>query len=438
MLQVKRKDETFNLQTGDIKDGTTVFNDIWAQVKSFFHDDPRPLDDAVIEGGIFDTGAVVYDFKNVQFKNCTFRRFNFSFSTFENCQAIECIFDECEEYDTGALEIINPKEPVYPSNDTLAKQLRGTVTSLPHPKFAKVSCECDFCHRKFEQIVNRVHAKPWLKPVPNCGKQVCESCNKFYSLRDKFVEGRSYGYHGPLSFYRTPMDKRNTAILGLEMEFEGDYYGWKELQDAHQGKLFYGFDSSVEGQNELSWDCGSYSWWKYLSPLKAVCEVLKKYGGREGPTAGVHIHVSRPDVIVREVTRRINQAGNTGAFKALLEAISLRSDRDKFEQYANLEIGPGNHHAGISYNSHDTCEFRVFACSLDHKLLLKRLLLCKTIFNSFADGNDAEYTMREAIPDFLKKFIMECADIQLDKGFISKIAHNKLKNALNKEVKTCA
>lgn len=414
-----------------------AFEEIYARLKEKFPGEQDPLCGATIIDGVFKMGAVVWDFSNTTFKNCVFENYNFLCATFKDCYADSCTFEDCTFNGNEGLTITNPVKPKVPDNKEIAEKLHCHVVSLPNPSFAKIVCECDFCHRKFERIVKRKNAEPFLLKVPNCDRRVCEQCYRNYELRSKEYGNRHYGYSGSLSYYRTPMDKHNTAILGLEMEFEGDFFGWKELQDAHQGTLFYGYDSSVDGQNELSWDCGSYSWWKYLAPLKQVCAALRKGGAHEGPTAGVHIHVSRPDVSVSDVTAKINKAAQTGCFKTLFEAVSLRTNKEKFERYANLRMDINEHHAGISYNRHGTCEFRVFACSLDPGLLLKRLLLCKTIFNSFADGKDSETTMFEFSND-LKKFIMNCAEIQRDNEFITPTATERLRRALyktNKEVK---
>lgn len=393
------------------------------------------LDNATVFNVILKDCGFYNTFVNTVFNKCTFDECDMSLCTFRGCKLTDCVvigYDEWLEKD--GITCIGKTAVSTTPNEEIEKIVGGKVISLPNKQYVKVICECDFCHKEYSQIMLRRNPRRWLKQVPNCDKYVCDECYKNYRLEEKIEENRHYGYAGSLSFYRTPMDKKNTAILGLEMEFEGDFYGWKGLQDAHKGQLHYGYDSSVRGKNELSWDCGSYSWWKYLSNLKDVCEALKAGGGSEGDTAGIHIHVSRPDVNIYETTERLNELCQSGVWMTLMKAVSLRNDAERFNRYASLSTCCAEHHAAISYNGHRTCEFRVFNSSLDYKLILQHLLFCKTIFNAIADKVPEDQIL-PGLAKGIKKYIVKCADIQLGKEFITKTEYNKLIKALTKEDK---
>lgn len=391
--------------------------------------------------------GVYHKFKDVEFINCTFVDVGFRLCEFDNVVLRGCKVsdDDLNNEWIGRVTVLDGKKcrgikEIFKDNDTILRESHAKqVDSIENKRYVRVTFECDFCHRLFQSIQNRNSVHNPMRPVPNCrDKFVCDDCYNHYELSNKELGHRTYGYHGSLSFFRTPMDSSNTAILGLEMEFEGDFKAWKELQDAHKGCLHYGYDTSVVGQNELSWDCGSYSWWKYLSPLKDVCAALRKGGGHAGDSAGIHIHVSRPDVRVSSVVEAINQACRLGVWRTIMDSVSLRSDRAKYDQYANLEVEKEAHHAGISYNDHGTCEFRVFASSTDADLILKRLRFCKEVFNLFADNKDKPKT--ELLPMLepnTVKFILKCGKIQADKGFITKTAYTTMVNALTKGVEKC-
>lgn len=392
---------------------------LWAATN--IHED---LSHFIISGLTLEDTGFFHVFRYTTFSKCKFKNAHLGLCRFASCTFADCEILGDVSWTNASGVTIRPSckvekiEVKLPTNEEITQKINGHVYSLPNKEFVKIKVTCDFCHKDFYQIMHRGNIRKFLRPVPNCDKQVCESCYKFYDISHKEQGNRTYGYRGPVSFFRTPMDKRNTAILGLEMEFEGDFYGWKELQDAHQGNLHFGYDSSVRGENELSWDCGSYSWWKYLAPLKNVCDVLKKFGGAEGDTAGIHIHVSRPDICIESVTQTLNTYCRDGVFNILMRAVSLRNNLERFNMYANLSANAGQHHAAISYNSHGTCEFRVFNSSLDHKLILRHLKFCKELFNQVAEGTPKESILR-AFSKETKKHILECAEIQAQKGFIT-------------------
>lgn len=363
----------------------------------------------------------------VVFVNCKFNNVDFiAISNDVSVTLIDCIHPRYNQ--PGKYEMVNvvmSKNPVMPDNETIEKEIGAKVFSLPNKKYVKCEAECDFCHNKFYEIMSRNYTHKMLKEVPQCDKRVCDSCYDHYQLRSKIKGCRTYGYRGHLGYYRTPMDARNTEILGLEMEFEGDFWDWKGLQDAHRGYLHYGYDSSVRGENELSWDCGSYSYWKYLMPLEDVCKAVANGGGSAGDSAGIHIHVSASGTLVPDITKTINYYCRSGVLKTLMEAVSLRDNREKFEQYANLSSSCNEHHAGISYNSHDTCEFRIFNSSLDSRLILRHLKFCKEFYHLVRQKTPKEKIL-ESFSKETKAHIKRCANIQAKKGFITQDSADEL------------
>lgn len=428
---------TYTNTQGDASEITLPddFESRWGEVLSEIVNDYPEIGKIVITGATFDGVRGAAMFVDVTFDHCKFINNCFVFCEFKEAKLIDCMISDKEKWiETDGIQIYQNNKLVrknYKTNETIASIVKGRVVSLPNDKYVKVICTCDFCHKTFARIQPRSNPEFFMKPVPNCDKIVCDKCYADYSLRTKEGEHRTYGYRGPLSYYRTPMDRRNTAILGLEMEFEGDFTGWKELEDAHKGTLHYGYDNSVRGKNELSWDCGSYSWWKYLSPLKETCRALKAGGAEEGPTAGIHIHVSRPDVDGTEIADRINNdARRTKVLRIAMIAVSLRKDLSKMERYADFDSYCENHHAAISASNHGTTEFRIFASSLDPNIILKRLLLCKTWFNLSASGvRGADLLTR--LPKHLKQFILDCASKQREDNIITQDEVDLLEKTLN-------
>lgn len=367
--------------------------------------------DAAISGFNLDLSFVNDTFKNCVFVNCNFSRCEFENTDFVDCEFVDgCVFPEGFTPTT---------EGEMLTNEQIESRFKCKCKTLQNKKFVKCIFTCDFCHKETVAIYKRDGVRSPFMDVPNCDRKVCRDCYANYNLSDKFYGHRHYGYAGPVSRYTTPIDKPNTVILGLEMEFEGDFYAWKELQDAHKGYLHYGYDSSVVGQNELSWDCGSYSWWKYIAPLKEVCETLKKGGGRAGDSAGIHIHASIPDMRMRDLAHKINVACRSGKWNALMKAVSLRNNAERFERYANLRVEETEHHAGISHNGHGTVEFRIFNSSVDHQTILRMLKFVKETVVGFTNGRKKVIYSPE-----VHAFIHKCAKIQLDKGFITETEYN--------------
>lgn len=368
--------------------------------------------------------AFTFVFKNVTFVDCQFIDCDTNLATFNDCRMIHCELIRTSgailEVTQGVDATLCRDRPTVSlkTNDEIEREFKCKCKTLQNKKYVKCIFTCDFCHKDTVSIFHRNTVRSPFMDVPNCDRKVCRECYASYNLTDKFYGNRHYGYNGPVSRFTTPMDKTNTVILGLEMEFEGDFYGWKELQDAHKGYLHYGYDSSVDGQNELSWDCGSYSWWKYIAPLKEVCDSLKKYGGHAGDTAGIHIHASVRDKSMRELARKINLKCRSGKWNALMKAVSMRSNLERFNRYADLTAEETQHHAGISYNGHGTVEFRIFNSSVDHIAILHMLKFVKETFEVFVNGRKKVIYSPES-----KSYIKKCADAQLAKGFITDEEH---------------
>lgn len=388
------------------------------------------LTGCIFEGLEIDN-TIINFFKGTKWIRCKFKKsciMNLSF--YEDCVMEDCTFENADTIDNlqGCI-VKNPKIDL-PDINAIKEHLGAkTVVSLPNKMFVKVTKTCDFCHHDITNIVSRTKPVQWMKKVPNCDKYVCNECYKHYELHNKEDGHRTYGWHGPVNRFKTPMDKTNTAILGLEMEFEGDFYGWKELEDAHKGTAFYGHDSSVRGHNELSWDCGSYSWWKYLSPLKSVCKAIRENGGEEGPTAGIHIHVSRPDKNNRDLGMKLNSYCRDGYMRTLMEAVSLRPDMSRMRQYANLSESADEHHSGISCSGHGTCEFRIFACSLDEKVILLRMKFVKELYEMIAE-DVPKSKLCEGFSKRVRGYIIDCANVQKERGNITESAYDELINKL--------
>lgn len=364
---------------------------------------------------IFDTIFNSYRPDAITLSNVTFERCVFKECDFENVTFIDCSMEDCDCSTSRGISISPESKTVkLMTNEEIEKKFKCKCKTLQNKDYVKCIFTCDFCHKDIVEIYKRSAVRTPMLDVPNCDRKVCRDCYSSYNLSDKFYGHRHYGYCGPVSRYVTAMDKANTIILGLEMEFEGDFYGWKELQDAHKGYLHYGYDSSVVGQNELSWDCGSYSWWKYISPLKEVCDVLKAHGGKSGDSAGIHIHASLPDAYMRTLAKEINEKCRSGKWNALMKAVSLRNNRERFDRYANLSLDETEHHSGISYNRHGTVEFRIFNSSLDHKLILRMIKFVKETVDFFTNTRKKVIYSPET-----RVFIQNSAKKQLDKGFIT-------------------
>lgn len=390
------------------------------------------LTNIVIDGATFQMFVLAEEYvHDITFKNCRFIDVNMLLvNRFTNVILDSCTIEGFDEWaDRKDLQLINCKRNVPPTNEEIQKITGGKVYSLPNKNFVKVQVECAFCHNTFFDIMPRKRPYKMLKEVPQSDLRVCDQCYNNYDLDSKIEGHRHYGWSGPLSFYRTPMDAKDTEILGLEMEFEGTFHGWKGLQDAHRGHLHYGYDSSVRGKNELSWDCGSYSYWKYLAPLEDVCKAVADGGGEAGPTAGIHIHVSTPSTAVIVITQKINQMCSKGLFRVMMECVSLRTDRERFERYANLSIDASEHHAGISYNGHRTCEFRVFNSTLDPGLILRHLKFCKEFYHLVKTKTPTDKIMSSFSKE-TKRHIIACAKVQAASGFVSQENANKLIKAL--------
>lgn len=342
-------------------------------------------------------------------------------------------------------------QPLPPINYERVNSPNVKFYPISNDKYEKQVETCAYCGATIITIVRKGASKLSTQPVPNDPerRRICKRCADTTQLT---VGG--YGFTSRPSRFTTPMDACNTVILGLEQEFEGYFYGWLELQRAHMGKLHYGYDSSIaldpvtettsqrdpnNGKNELSWDCGSYSWWKYASPLKTVCEVVKKYGGHVGASAGVHIHASfnglRGEQIESIARRSFELLQSREDIKNLMLIVSGRS-RERLDRWAYMDMTHPDsretaenggvrkakytdHHSCISYNRAGTVEFRCFSASLDHREILKRMKFVKeyvTLIRNKCRPDD----FIKSFSAGTKKFIAECQEAQLQAGNVTR------------------
>lgn len=343
------------------------------------------------------------------------------------------------------------------SGNEFPKSLTERVVS-PSVKYFKVSNEkyekqvetCAYCGAITVTIVKKGGQKLTTKKIPNdpLGRRICRKC-----CESTQITVGSYGFTKRPSRFVTPMDAKNTVILGLEQEFEGYFYGWLELQRAHQGMLHYGYDSSIaldprtehtsddpnNGKNELSWDCGSYSWWKYASPLREVCNTVKRYGGHTGASAGVHIHASflnsTPDQVSSIARRCFELVKTRQDIKDLMLIVSGRS-LERLQRWAYLDkVHPDSveasnnggvrdaeytdHHSCISFNRAGTVEFRCFSASLDSKEILRRMKFVKEFVTLVKNKVHPDMFIK-SFSLGTKKFIEQCQKQQYGAGNITK------------------
>ena len=343
------------------------------------------------------------------------------------------------------------------SEKEFPKNLTDRIES-PNIKYFKVSNEkyekqvetCAYCGATTVTIVKKGTQKLTSVKIPNdpLGRRICRKCKESTQMSIG-----SYGFSRRPSRFVTPMDSKNTVILGLEQEFEGYFYGWLELQRAHQDKLHYGYDSSIaldprteytaddpnNGKNELSWDCGSYSWWKYASPLREVCNTVKRYGGHTGASAGVHIHASFLNATqeqISSIARRCFELVKTRQdIKNLMLVVSGRSlerlqrwayldkvhpeSREAMENGGVRDADYTDHHSCISFNRAGTIEFRCFSASLEPKEILRRMKFVKEYVTLVKNKVHPD----EFIKSFslgTKKFIELCQKQQYEANNITK------------------
>ena len=322
--------------------------------------------------------------------------------------------------------------------------------NISNEKYEKQVEKCAYCGATTITIVKKGAQKLTHKFIPNDPQRrlVCKSC-----MNTTQMSVGGYGFDRRPSRFMTPMDSKNTVILGLEQEFEGYFFGWLELQRAHKGMLKYGYDSSIalkkkesyhsndpnNGKNELSWDCGSYSWWKYASPLKEVCDVVRKHGGEEGSSAGVHIHASFTQMTTEQTKflarRCFELLQSREDVKNLMLIVSGRS-RERLDRWAYMddvhpessEAGKNggvrkavytDHHSCISYNGVGTIEFRCFSACLDHKRVLKRMKFVKeyvTLVKNKVHPDDFIKSFSAGV----KMFIKQEQQLQLEAGNVTK------------------
>jgi hypothetical protein len=337
-----------------------------------------------------------------------------------------------------------PDDEALDINKIDIKELEQTynlkITKIPNSNYVKTVATCSFCGEEHEslQYINHLYNPFKIVPVSS-DKRVCEKCFMTYALHEKDWDhrtgsniNRQYGFKGEFRKHVTPMDKVNTLILGLEMEFEGEFGAWKELQDAHKGNAYFGYDNSVVGGNELSWNCGSYSWWKHLSGLSKTCKVLRDFGAKEGPSAGVHIHISHPLMDNMILARGILQlAKKNKDIRTLFEVVSLRKNRERFNKYCAWSNPDNDHHYAITGGRAGyTTEFRIFSCSLDENLLLTRLKFVKEFYEQFILKTSPDHILA-GFSRAVTNMIIQCGKEQVKDGFVSESDFQRILQKLN-------
>lgn len=173
------------------------------------------------------------------------------------------------------------------------------------------------------------------------------------------------------------LKKQKYPEYGVELELESDVSmsmdSKKEIRD-FGGKLIQdvGGDPSVKGGTEIRFNHPAMSGWKYrdVSKLLKFCKTkgaLTKYG-----TAGMHIHISRPDI--ETVVK--NFKSNLSAMQDILYPINCR----KQKLYDGREMYFGVHDNIYRDQLHDfgTLEIRAWNATLNPKLFMARIKFCKT------------------------------------------------------------
>lgn len=338
-----------------------------------------------------------------------------------------------------AKEIISKSQKFCPFDilhHEIGNNYSTKITELPNQRFVKVTTKCFFCGKETKYIIPVMQAKtdPSFSFLPNSktSEVVCMKCQENNQLSIG-----SYGYSGTQKQYVTPMDKKTTIILGLEQEFEGFFSGWKEINKYIHSYFSYGYDGSINvntennlyaanqcnnGKNEISWCCGSYSWWKYLSPLREVNSIIENNGGNTGKSAGMHIHASIKDSskdISSVAYQCLYTTTKSEQLKNLWLIVSGRS-QEAINKWASLtvvyETGKPvevtDHHCGISLSRHRTIEFRFFSSCLNSKIILRRMKLVKEYLELVLEGKPADKIIN-SFTDSTKLFIKQEQEKQI-------------------------
>lgn len=178
-----------------------------------------------------------------------------------------------------------------------------------------------------------------------------------------------------LKAYRGFRKPKNHAEYGVELEVES----LKDLPRAEiaaeGGALIQdvGSDGSVRGGTEIRFNHPALSGWKYKDVSKVLTFCKEKGATNEFGTAGMHIHISRPDI--RKVVDRF--AKNLSTMQEILYPINCRKKLKYDKTEVSYGVGGNIYHDQIS--SFGTLEIRAWNSTLDPKLFMARIKFCKTI-----------------------------------------------------------
>jgi len=186
---------------------------------------------------------------------------------------------------------------------------------------------------------------------------------------------------------------------GVELEIESDEAMptaiRQEIKDMG-GKLIHdvGCDGSVRGGTEIRFNHPALSGWKYkeIENILAFCKdkgATTKYG-----TAGMHIHISRPDV--KKVVDNFRK--NLTTMQAILYPINCR----KLKTYdgKDMYFGVNDNIFRDQTGEFGTLEIRAWNSTLDPKLFMARIKFCKTFTNWLAKTKEVSVS---SFFDFMSK-----------------------------------
>lgn len=171
--------------------------------------------------------------------------------------------------------------------------------------------------------------------------------------------------------------KQTHPEYGVELELESDSVmssASKNEMKAVGGKLVYdvGSDCSVKGGTEIRFNHPAMSGWKYREVANLLTFCKSKGAKTDAGTAGMHIHISRPDV--KKIVDRFRD--NLATMQEILYPINCRK--------LNLADGRPMYY-GVRDNIYrdqvcdfGTLEIRAWNATLDPKLFLARIKFCKT------------------------------------------------------------
>ena len=160
------------------------------------------LNDYIIKNATFECMFLVEELiARVTFENCTFDTIRMTLvSKTEDVVLEKCVVrgDDSWTRREGVKTMSNCKINEPPSNEELEKIVHGKVFSLPNKMYVKVMAECDFCHKKYYEVMSRKNPHEMLRAVPQSDRRVCDECYQNYDLSSKIMGTRPFGWPGPV------------------------------------------------------------------------------------------------------------------------------------------------------------------------------------------------------------------------------------------------